>query len=150
MKTKVFRSRMRACRPRSLHRYICPPHLTMLSQNKMPTCKTLHVCRLIRFPFFSFRPPMSPTLRNYRSCEKYFLTFSDILTALKVILLSHFSYAFPTLLLYCSDWLKRSCRGRVWRILLMLRGAVGPVEKLTCRYKSASSTDSYTNIALVH
>lgn len=35
MKTKVFKSRMRAYRPRSLHRYICQPHFPMFSQNTM-------------------------------------------------------------------------------------------------------------------
>lgn len=43
------------------------------------------------------------------------------------------SFVFEYFYLYLGC-LKRSCSGRVWRILWMLRGAAERTEKLTCRY----------------
>lgn len=94
-------------------------------------CIAVSVRRLMRC-CFSFRLPMSPILRRYRSCKTFLFTFcrcseciwNDMIPSL---------WTLPTLPLFSPVCLRRSCRERAWRILWTLKGAVEPVEKLTCR-----------------
>lgn len=79
MKTKLFRfrrrrcrSRMRTCRPRSHHRYGSTTAINVWKQNKIQTYKSA-LCRLTRFLCSTFRPPMCPTLRSYKSCKHVFI-----------------------------------------------------------------------------
>lgn len=95
-------------------------------------CIAVSVRRLMRC-CFSFRLPMSPILRRYRSCKTFLFTFADVVNVSGMIIPS--LWTLPTLPLFSPVCLKRSCRERAWRILWTLKGAVEPVEKLTCRYR---------------
>lgn len=93
MRIKIFRSRMRKCRPRSPPRY---PLTSVIS--------VLYGITHGLLSFLSFRPATCPTLRRFRSCECLVFPRLQLYNKLKEMVLRHVFSAVPSCIHVKIGW----------------------------------------------